>query len=119
MRYQPRNLLRIWLISAILWVAAVAAIGGPHVYREFKILDDMKAAIEKRRAGPPLVDLSHEDFLAALPEIRIGAPSPRRSLLRTIGVGLLPPLALLAIGCALLWTHRRFRNGRPAVRSGA
>jgi hypothetical protein len=118
-RYQPSNLFRIWLICAILWVAGVAAIGGPHVYREFKTLDEMTAAIEKRRAGPPLADLSHEEFLAALPEIRIGAPSPRRSLLRTIGVALLPPLALLAIGCALLWTHRRFRNGRPAVGSGA
>ena len=119
MRYQPGNLFRIWLIFAMLWVAGVAAIGGPPVYREFKILADVKASIEKRRAGLPLEELSHAEFLAVLPEIRSGAPSPRRSLLRTIGVALLPPLVLLGIGWALLWTLRRFRNGHPAVRSGA
>src|SRR4051812_39561692 len=103
LRNPPNALFRVWIIFAVLWVGAVAIVSGPGVYREFDELAEMKTATEKRRNAKPWLTLSHEEFLAVLPGIRLAAPSPRRSLLRVLAVALVPPLALLAIASTLLW----------------
>ena len=106
---QPSDLLRVWVIFAVLWVGAVATVGGPGVYREFEELAEMKSATEKHRIAKPRPTLSHQEFLAVLPGIRLGAPSPRRSLLRIIAAALVPPLVVLAVGFPLLRALSRSR----------
>jgi hypothetical protein len=113
------GLFRLWVILTVLWVAGVAFVSGPDVYREFHLAAAMQAA-ENRR----LEDLSDEELLAivrgqaeaqAIPAKPIqGTPvrtlSPWGSLGRTRAVALLPPLALLALGAALGWAFSGFRH---------
>jgi hypothetical protein len=107
-----RGFFRAWVLLTVLWIGGVAFMSGPDVYREFREVAAIDAAMARvseaeARRGEPLKpeELPPE----ANPFLRFDY-DPWGSLAKTGALALLPPLTLLALGAALGWVFSGFRR---------
>jgi hypothetical protein len=109
-----RGLFRVWIIISALWVIGAMAVAGD-IFRSRDVevpayhrppTPRELASCEQKTPGPWCED----DIVTEVSKVRSPPPEiTAKVILIFVGIGFGPPVALLALGTAALWTIRGVR----------